>query len=368
MTIMGIVPSQETYDALVGLCYESVLDNDRWPALLDALAAASGRQFGAVAINPPGDAAATVTLAARCDPAAIHAYNADYGAIDPMRELIAATADGQWCHDRRALPAETIAQHAYYQEFQHARGMDDRASIRLDGRDACIYVALLTAIGVYPDAAHDALLARIAPHLQRAGRLYDTMSGLRDGLCGRDRLLDSLPTPLWLLDEERRVAYRNAAAERHTARPDGTLCEYGGQVRPRRATTGRLETAIRQALGHAGAPRAARIAPPAAGGAEILVAPVADAHPHNPLQRPLAAVSVIEPEQHNLKVTDLFQFSRAEARLATKLQEGLSLAEYAERQGIALSTARTQLRALFAKTGTHRQGELVSLLLRLSRH
>lgn len=77
---------------------------------------------------------------------------------------------------------------------------------------------------------------------------------------------------------------------------------------------------------------------------------------------------MIDPEQQNLKVTDLFQFSRAEARLAAKLQEGLSLSEYAERQGIALSTARTQLRALFTKTGTHRQGELVSLLLRLARH
>lgn len=365
---MGIPSSQEAYEALVGLCYESVLDNDRWPALLDALTAASGRQFGAVAINPPGEATATVTLAIHSDPAAVQDYNTGYGAIDPMRKRIAATADGLWCHDRRELPAETMARHAYYQEFQQAWGMDDRASIRLGDQGAGIYVSLLTAIGVHPDAAHDALLARIAPHLQRAGRLYDTLSGLRDNLCRRDRLLDSLPTPLWLLDDERRVAYRNAAAERHAGRPDGTLCEYGGQVRPRRITTGRLETAIRQALGHAGAVRAARIAPSATGGAEILVAPVTDTHPHNPLQRPLVAVSVIEPEQQNLKMTDLFQFSRAEARLAAKLQEGLSLSEYAERQGIALSTARTQLRALFTKTGTHRQGELVSLLLRLSRH
>ncbi|MPS27365.1 helix-turn-helix transcriptional regulator [Pigmentiphaga sp.] len=365
---MGITPSQEIYDALVGLCYESVLDNTRWPALLDALAAASGRQFGAIAIHRPGETAATVTLAARCDPAAIQAYNAHYGAIDPIRELIAATNDGQWTHDRRELPAETLQHHPYYQEFQQAQGMDDRASIRLDGQDSCVYVALLTAIGVRPDASHDDLLVRLAPHLQRAGTLYDTLAGLRDGLGRRDRLLDSLPTPLWLLDDGRRVAYRNAAAERHAARPDGALCEHDGQIRPRRAPASRLETAILQAAGHAGPRRAARIAPPTAGGPDILVTPLSEDHPDNPLQRPLVAVSVIDPEQQNLKVTDLFQFSRAEARLAAKLQEGLSLSEYAERQGIALSTARTQLRALFTKTGTHRQGELVSLLLRLTRH
>lgn len=365
---MGMPPSQETYDALVGLCYESVLDNARWPALLDALAAASGRQFGAVAISLPGESAATVTLAARCDPAAIQAYNAHYGAIDPMRELIAATDDGRWNHDRRELSAETFEHHPYYQDFQQVQGMDNRASIRLNGQGTCVYVALLTAIGVRPDACHDDLLARIAPHLQRAGTLYDTLAGLRDGLALRDQVLDSLPTPLWLLDEGRHVAYRNAAAERHAALPDGALCEYNGQIRPRHATASRLETAILQATGHAGSRRAARIAPPTAGGPDILVTPLSEDHPDNPLQRPLVAVSVVDPEQQNLRINDLFQFSRAEARLASKLQEGLSLAEYAERQGIALSTARTQLRALFTKTGTHRQGELVSLLLRMARH
>ena len=365
---MGMTPSQETYDTLVGLCYESVLDSTRWPALLDALAAASGRQFGAVAISRPGETAATVTLAARCDPAAIQAYNVHYGAIDPMRELIAATEDGHWNHDRRALPAETLDRHPYYQEFQRLQGMDDRASIRLNGQGACVYVALLTAIGVRPDACQDDLLARITPHLQRAGTLYDTLTGLRDGLALRDQVLDSLPTPLWLLDEGRRVAYRNAAAQQHAALPDSALCEHNGQIRPRHAAASRLETAILQATGHSGPRRASRIAPPTAGGPDVVVTPLSEDHPDNPLRRPLVAVSVVDPEQQNLRVNDLFQFSRAEARLATKLQEGLSLAEYAERHGIALSTARTQLRALFTKTGTHRQGELVSLLLRLARH
>ncbi len=41
---------------------------------------------------------------------------------------------------------------------------------------------------------------------------------------------------------------------------------------------------------------------------------------------------------------------------------GTSLEEAANELGIARATARTQLKAVFTKTGVHRQGELVALL------
>jgi DNA-binding CsgD family transcriptional regulator len=43
---------------------------------------------------------------------------------------------------------------------------------------------------------------------------------------------------------------------------------------------------------------------------------------------------------------------------------GIALTDYAGDAGIATGTARKLLKQLFAKTDTHRQGELVSLLLR----
>jgi DNA-binding CsgD family transcriptional regulator len=59
-----------------------------------------------------------------------------------------------------------------------------------------------------------------------------------------------------------------------------------------------------------------------------------------------------------------FNLTPAEARLASKLGQGLSLEEAAEQLHITSVTARNQLRAVFAKTETHRQGELVALLSR----
>ncbi len=60
-----------------------------------------------------------------------------------------------------------------------------------------------------------------------------------------------------------------------------------------------------------------------------------------------------------------FGLTGAEAKLAARLGAGQSIERAAEQLGVSLSTARTQLKAVFAKTNTHRQAELVALIGRL---
>lgn len=56
-------------------------------------------------------------------------------------------------------------------------------------------------------------------------------------------------------------------------------------------------------------------------------------------------------------------FTRAEARLASMLAEGITLEGAAEALSISIHTVRCQLKSVFAKTGVTRQAELVALLL-----
>jgi DNA-binding CsgD family transcriptional regulator len=60
----------------------------------------------------------------------------------------------------------------------------------------------------------------------------------------------------------------------------------------------------------------------------------------------------------------LFRLTPAEARLAAGIATGASLNEVADSLGIGRETARTQLRSVFAKTGTTRQAELVRIITR----
>jgi DNA-binding CsgD family transcriptional regulator len=60
----------------------------------------------------------------------------------------------------------------------------------------------------------------------------------------------------------------------------------------------------------------------------------------------------------------LFGLTPAETRLALAMFEGANLADAAEAFGVSLNTVRNQLARLFEKTGTTRQSELMSLMMR----
>jgi DNA-binding CsgD family transcriptional regulator len=62
--------------------------------------------------------------------------------------------------------------------------------------------------------------------------------------------------------------------------------------------------------------------------------------------------------------SQVFELTPAETRLAALIAKGTSSKQAAEQLGIAHETARSQLKSVFAKTGTHRQSELVLLISR----
>jgi len=58
-----------------------------------------------------------------------------------------------------------------------------------------------------------------------------------------------------------------------------------------------------------------------------------------------------------------FMLTPAEVQVALGIAEGKTLAAIAKMRGVATSTTRDQLKSVFVKTGTHRQAELVALLV-----
>jgi DNA-binding CsgD family transcriptional regulator len=67
------------------------------------------------------------------------------------------------------------------------------------------------------------------------------------------------------------------------------------------------------------------------------------------------------------RVAAILGLTSAEGRLVAQLVEGRELADAAERLGISVHTARSQLKSVFAKTDTHRQAELVALAGRIAK-
>jgi DNA-binding CsgD family transcriptional regulator len=87
-------------------------------------------------------------------------------------------------------------------------------------------------------------------------------------------------------------------------------------------------------------------------------------------QHAKAMVLLIDPDAQvsppELILRHGFSLTPAELRLALAMIRGVTLADYAETNRVTIGTARIQLKAVMAKTGTHRQADLVALLARLS--
>lgn len=83
--------------------------------------------------------------------------------------------------------------------------------------------------------------------------------------------------------------------------------------------------------------------------------------------RPAWVIFICDPDAQTTAPREIlrqvFDFTPSEATLAMELANGLSLDEAAEVLNIRRNTARTHLRAIFAKAGVTRQAELVRLVL-----
>jgi DNA-binding CsgD family transcriptional regulator len=101
----------------------------------------------------------------------------------------------------------------------------------------------------------------------------------------------------------------------------------------------------------------------------VLVAPVPERAALLSVSGPAAVVLLTDPDHAPETPAQLLRriygLTRKEAQLALALAGGKTLADAAEGLRIAESTARRHLAAIFARTGIHRQAELVRLILSL---
>ncbi len=358
---------ESLYDELIGLSYECVLDESVWPHLLERLMAATGHQQSTLLFWDRRDSAGQVSGINLLDPATVEPYNSHYCQLDPTHAFMAERPVGVWYHDVRELGLERMRTHPFYQEMFRPFGLRTISCLKLHEQDqAGSYLSLLTQLDARePSAEQHNLLRRLTPHLLRAGRMASYISCLEMQRHQRDLFLDHHQGALWLIDPDGRLQYCNRAAEQAIAQASFPLELRGGRLHGRLQDK-TLQGSIKAAGGRLGSRRAGiiRLAP---GGEQLLlITPVAaEAQFNLRFQRPMILVLLLDRRPNTRLLGELFQLSPAELRLAELITLGKSPESCADLLGVSINTVRTQLRALFRKTDTERQSELVSLFARL---
>jgi DNA-binding CsgD family transcriptional regulator/PAS domain-containing protein len=268
------------------------------------------------------------------------------------------------------MTSEEIDHHPFYQEFLGAYGLRWFAGVKLAFGDDLWVLAIQRSIGQDPFSPEEvARLARMSPSLASAAALARALGFARAEAALAAFEVSGMAAAL--LDRFGRIVRLNAAAELLLG-PDLRIREGRIACADHDATAAFdrvLHTLLWSASGQALLPP---VALPRADKRPLLAyaarPPAICAAALAPCQ---AIVVFIDPDARRkppeAHLALAFGLTGAEARLASRLATGESLANVAEALGITKETARELLKRVFTKADVHRQAELVALLAPMSR-
>lgn len=218
----------------------------------------------------------------------------------------------------------------------------------------------------------DAIVAMqlLQPHLVRAMQIRRRLESVELDKRQALEVLDDLESGVLLVDAHGSVLHANRVAADVLAAGDGLrvthsvlVCAQADDTRAllrllgASATTAVVEPNPMHAVRRASGKRPL----------SVLVVPLRGERLGLAAPSATAIVFIADPERATpasaAALRRLYSLTAAEARIALALLEADRLAEVGERLGISISTVRTLLQRVFDKTDTHRQAELVRLLM-----
>lgn len=344
-------PKERELDEILDLTYGAVVRPQAWREVGERLTAV----FGGVVAICRHDGERSDMLAFSNDPEEAVAYQAYYARYDGLLSHLQAqpALDVVTECDKPDLPG--VFRHDYLGRLGRPHMMYARTATR-DAGDVVLGISRSRRAGVFePDEQRTALV--LARHLARAAAISAKAGPILANLPALERALEHQGLAVLVVDAGGRVRSRNREADRLVRR--GHLRIVHERLCWSDVVT---EDSVRRAIACASRPtgriasslRTRAVSGP---GLEIDVLPQDD--------EAGAAILVVRAPRAPARAERMaaaYGLTAAEARLLAALSEGERLSEYADRAGVALSTAKTHLRALFGKTGVNRQADLMRLI------
>jgi DNA-binding CsgD family transcriptional regulator/PAS domain-containing protein len=354
-------------EAVIRAIYDAALAPEAWPQVLADAARVLAAGIGTLTRR----AIATgngVPLGGGIDPPGADEFFGYYAPRSPLFRRVAGLTPGIIVTDRDLLPKAEFQRSEIYNEYFLKHEVNALIAMPLwrdGGEIVCVHFARAPRAPEF-EIGDKTLLGRLAPHLQRAFTLSRRLGLLQaKSECGLE-LFERMRQAVLIVDGEARVLYANGAAETLLRLGDGLGVGPGGLRGSLPIGTRRLREAIARAAGGAdgGAIVLERFA---AAPLYALATPIRDGDRWFAAGGPRVLLTISDPERRATPaartLSELFGLTPAEANVALLLHQGRDLNAVASALGVTRNTARTHLQQVLAKTGCHRQTELV---LRLS--
>jgi DNA-binding CsgD family transcriptional regulator len=351
-------------DLLLSL-YEASGDPVHWQVFLARLTELTGADNAGIVLHNISAARTEAFEQHGLDPHGTQQYLQYYSAINPwLPQSDAQPSDGPIVRGETIVPPSKLRKTEFYADW--ARKNDSVfsmvATLRIGGGEFLYtYMNRGEKKGAHT-AGSEELLVLMLPHLRRAlehRRHFERAAVLRHAV-------DDLSAAIFVIDAQRHVVDMSRRAEECVRERRLLVISKSGKLdAPTPDITRELDACLTQMLRNA-FPRNMAIALVTDGSQPAYAVLTRHDIRLGAFQPgPLFVLTLIEPAVTSTPKAEalarMFGLTQAEFRLVTTLVSTGSLDLAIERLGITRNTARTQMSAIFQKTGTKRQGQIIQL-------
>lgn len=363
--------SLNDYDSLLGDFYNSAIDEHSWSDCLARLRDIYQANFVTLILRAPRhrDHGVMLVLGAEDSEAGL---NFDYPGlptplISPEANQVFTVTD--------LMSEDAWIDSRYYREFCKPRSIHHVLGVDILPPGSGVYRFRITRPSSQADfsAAEKTFCSRLISHFMRVLHIRNLLTRNESLNTLYSQAAGRLAVATLVLDERGRLIETNSLGRDLLAAADGLRLVDGRVTATYSGDNKRLYEALNSILcamrsGSAAGTGALSIArssgQPCLG---LVLESVASEEWANGENQPAIAVYVRDvsgaPMINADRVQQILGLTRTEASVAMELANGASLEETANSLGIQRSTARAHLRAVFSKTGTRRQTELVRIIL-----
>ncbi|BBZ34367.1 helix-turn-helix transcriptional regulator [Mycolicibacterium confluentis] len=359
----------DDFSRMVTGVYGAALTPQTWLSAISDISSTLGAHSSAVVLG--GEIDRTVKVA-NLPPEVGQAYIEYYAKLDYILEAVERGPVGRLSP---TAPLRALNPRSEFDaDWMRPNHMDDGLFVRLRSgpATATFLVANSATDEGFATPERIKVVNALVPHLQQALR---TEHALRDSAISASDVAaaaDSVRHGVAVVTADSAVVHMNSAAAEILTADDGLTLSGGRIETGHSATTARLARSV----GGAAAGNASGVR----GGDSLLCARPSGRRPYvvhvlpsevvEPRQ-PRALVIIVDPDQQidppAALLRRLFGLTPAEAEVAVRVLRGDGLTPIAEELSVSLATVKSHLQRVFEKTDTHRQAELVRLLLSITR-
>ena len=284
---------------------------------------------------------------------------------------------GEVVHTEDVLPPAQYADHRFYREFWTPNNVRSFVGAKVAEDDRCVScIGIMRALDLPPYCPEELQLAgRYFRQLAAAMRISKFLDKVRSVALVGYGLMESSERPMILIDQSMTIVAANTAA-RGFLHHEGTLLARDEVLRCAAPENERVLGDALNAVFGTSASEAARTSKRTAvrlrdrRSGDVMCS-LWRLKPEETMgafgASTLVLLTVAIPQggfrADPVLLASMFDLTPAEARVALAILDGDDPTKIAQRSCLSVATIRSHLKSLFAKTNTHRQAELVHLLL-----